>query len=457
MSKNKAVQLPYEIMMEELFYSDVGSHILGQVIDPKHWESAPGVPLRYRLIGLGFMKRQDLDELNNILMEHGCRQLYARNALECTLIYAFSNKLSYGEWKKVFLACDTVRNSRVQGEDGSEGFFKKNRITFGELENYVLSFSNVSAKGLKTKRLTYVMNEKIQELDSDYSSFFRFYASIMDNFTEVHEKARYYFCKFLYMNLLGKIEHFLSHTGEDAPSQEELVELLPLKAESVLRRRSVKPDEIMEILRQCTISPGALFEEFNYHFFGYVSTDWVELFLENVSETDELDDGQICMLAKSIRSMAPKKVRKELEHIEDAVIVKNKFEEMHRAEGKKGSRKGETAIRKYLRGELDLDRTTLICFLLYFSSSAVSRESVGIPPERLDEILDECGFSMLRKKNAFDRFVMRYIGSGNPVDVLMLEMDKYIAAGKNFFLYEMYSNSGSDAADIRKMMLKNLI
>ncbi len=457
MRKKKEPQLPYEIMMEELFYSDAGSHVLGQVVGPEHWETASQVPLRYRLIGLGFMKRQNLDELNEVLEKHGYRSLYVRNSFECTLIYAFRHRLAYGEWKKVFAACDTVRSIRVQSDGSPDAFFQGNKITFGELEDYVVSYSNVSEKGLQTKKLTCVMNKEVQKLGSDYSDFFRFYASAMDDFTDVHEKARYYFCKFFYRHLREKIDYYISHTGERMPSQEALVGLLPLKAESVLRRRSVKPDDIMEILRKCPISPGALFEEFNYHFFGYVSTDWVELFLEDVSEAEELSVEQIRMLADAIRKTAQKKERNDLQNTADAVVVQNKIAEMHQEEGKKGSRKGETAIRKYLRGQLDLDRTTLICFLLYFSSSFVSRKSIDISLERLNEILSKCGFSALRRENAFDEFVINYIGSREPVDFLMLEMDRYISAGKNFYLYEMFSNSRSDAADIRKMMLKNLI
>lgn len=457
MNKKKESQLPYEIMMEELFYSDVGSHILGQVISPEHWETASGVPLRYRLIGLGFMKRQRLEELNGVLKQHGCRSLYARNSFECTLIYAFSHHLSYGEWKKVFMACDTVRSSCVRREDGLDTFFQNNKITLGELEHYVKSFSAVSERGLETKNVTYVMNKEIQGLDSDHSSFFRFYASSMDEFTDVQEKARYYFCKFFHRHLMDKIGHYISRTAGSMPGQEDLVGLLPLKAESVLRRRSMESGETLEILKQCPISPGALFEEFNYHFFGYVSTDWVELFLENISDMGELSAGQIRMLADAIREMTPKKRREELADLENALVVKNKIDELQQGEGKKGSRKGEVAMRKYLRGELDLDRTTLICFLLYFSSSFVSRNAIGISTERMDEILNECGFSTLRKENAFDEFVMHYIAGKDPVDYLMLEMDRYISAGKNFYLYEMYSQSRSNAADIRKMMMKNLI
>ena len=213
----------------------------------------------------------------------------------------------------------------------------------------------------------------------------------------------------------------------------------------------------MDVLRNCPLSPGALFEEFNYHYFEYVSMDWVELLLENVSEIDELSSEQISKLAIYIRKVLPKKYQKELENTDDIVIVKNRIDELHRMEDIKISRKGETAIRKYLHGDLDLDRTTLICFLLYFSSSFVSRKDIKISIERLDEILDECGFSMLRKKNSFDEFVINYIESKDPVGFLMLEMDKYISAGKNFYLYEMYSNSTSNAKDIRRLMMKKLI
>lgn len=457
MKKRKELHLPYEILMEELFYSDIGSQVLEQVIDPKHWETVSKVPLRYKLIGLGFVKHQDIKELNENLMQHECRPLYARNSFECTLIYAFSNKISYKEWRKIFIACDTVRNQIKESGGQRDHFFHNKQITLGELEDYIRNFSEISEKGLETKKLTYLQNKQIQQLGSEYNSFFQYYASVMDDFTDVHEKARYYFCKFFYYHLLEKIKYYTSCVGNHVPSQDELVGLLPIKAESTLRRRIVEPEKLMEILRKCSLSPGALFEEFNYHFFGYVSTDWVELFLENISGIDELSIGQIQRLAGRIREMSPKKVQKELENAEDTWIVKNEIDKLHKMKETPNSRKGETAIRKYIRGDLDLDRTTLICFLLYFSSSCVSRKEIHISVERLNEILGECGYSMLKKKNSLDEFIINYIESEDPVDFLMLEMDKYIADGKNFYLYEMYANSVSNAKEIRQMILKKLI
>ncbi|MBR1741627.1 MAG: hypothetical protein IJ733_07100 [Lachnospiraceae bacterium] len=453
----KENHLPYEVMMEELFYADIGDQVLDQVSGSEHWGDNSHLPLRYRLIGQAFVEQEGLDELNEELMEHDCRPLYARNSLECTLIYAFANRLSYTEWRKVFRVCENIRDGWGDYEKERNRFFQNNQITFGELEAYVLDYSDYSENGLKTRSITWVLNDRLQEMASDYGQFFRFYASVMDEFTDVYEKARYYFCKYLYYHLMEKIAFYMRQVGTRMPTQEELAGLLPIKAESVLRRRVTPSDEIMEVLRGCPLSPGTLFEQFNAHFFGYVSMDWVELMLEDIVDVRELSEKEIHKLSDHLRALMSKKQRKECEEKEDAVIVQAKIRELQQKEGVKGSRKGETTIRKYLRGELDLDRTTLICFLLYFSSSVISRSEIRISIDRINEILDECGFSMLRKKNAFDRFVLKYIESDDPADLLMLEMDQYIRVGKNFYLYEMYTGSTSNAQEIRKLKEKNLI
>lgn len=61
------------------------------------------------------------------------------------------------------------------------------------------------------------------------------------------------------------------------------------------------------------------------------------------------------------------------------------------------SRKGENTIRKYLCGNLDVDRITLVYFLLFWESGIESRNEIWITEKRNNEILDECGFSMLGK------------------------------------------------------------
>lgn len=448
------IVLPYEEMLEELFYEDAGKTVLARIVEPKNWKKTDSMPLRYRLIGQGFTHQLGVEQVNEKLIEHGCRPLYSRNGFECTLIYAFSKKLKYAEWCKLYLACEKVREQWLNQQQNREGFLTGRNITFGDLEKYVLYYSDVIQGELITKHVTQNLSGQVRQIDSDYKEFFQFYASVMDDFTDVHEKARYYFCKYLYYHLCKKIDKYKLNIQNRVPKQEELLELLPLKAESILRRRVTPEQELMEVFRDCSVSPGAIFEEFNYHFFEYVSMNWVELLLENIRTITELSDEQIKTLASYLRDNISSKYRKEVQNMTDLEVVDWKLKQIQEASNAKNNRKGETAMRKYLRGELDLDRTTLICFLLYFNSSLSSRKKIKITRKRLNVILRECGFSMLHKKNAFDQFVIKYMESPDPVSVLMLEMDKYIESGKNFFMYEMYANSSSYAKEIRKFVSK---
>ena len=278
-----------------------------------------------------------------------------------------------------------------------------------------------------------------------------FYISRLSDFTEVHEKARYYFCKYLYYHLLDKIKYYSQHVVDRMPTEAELAELSPLKIEVALRRRVTPGDELMDKIRKCSISPGKLFDEFNYYFFGFVSSNWVELLMENAVSIEGFSNEQIFMIADFYRKNSKDQ---HLKSLSDRQLIMEKMEQMQDDENSAKDRRGEKAIRKYIKGELDLDRTTLICFLLYFVSSITSRNEIRITVNRIDEILDECGFSMLRKKDPFDKFVINYIESKEPVDVLMNEIDKYIKSGKDFYIFEMYANSKSSARDALKILRK---
>ncbi len=440
----------YEKIMEELMNAYVGTDIIEQVLNIEDLEK-DSLPLRYRLIALGFLKQETLEDLNDNLMNNGCQPLYARSSFEATLIYAFANRLSFSEWKKIAIACEETKRNR-EPEQEQHVYFQGKSITFGELEEYILSFSEKKEDELVTRQMTRVLDEKIRNLGNDYSSFFRFYISNLQEFSEVREKTRYYFCKYLYGSILEKADRYKKRVGESIPKQEELLELLPLKVESRLRRRKTDPEQLMDVLRECKISAAAIFEEFNYYFFGYVSIDWVDLMLENVQNAEELTDSQIEMIADYLRRSAAmgKSVSREGE--DDKSLVEKRIAMIQSDEIAPVSRKGEKAIRKYLRGDLDIDRTTLICFLLFWGSEKRNRNEIIITEERINTILDECGFSMLRSKEPFDRFVMNYIKSSDPVSYLMKEMDRYQERGESFFVYEVYSHSGSNAKEIRKSM-----
>lgn len=444
----------YEKILENLWNSYVGSDMIEQALSIDVVEKK-SLPIRYRLIALAFLKKETLEDLNDDLINNGCQPLYSRSSFEATLIYAFANRLSYQEWKKIATVCENARSYWKESLEDNEtsNFFQSKYVTFGDLENYVMIYSEHSDKELLTKQLTQVLDESICSLGDDFSDFFQFYVSNLQNFSDVREKSRYYFCKYLYYYLLSKITRYKEKVGYNVPTQEQLMELLPLKVETKLRRKKTDPEDLQDILSTCAISPAAIFEEFNYHFFEYVSLDWVELMLENVNDVEELDAGQIAKIATYLRENVSKKELSKINDQNDKQLVKKYIGILQNDEREVStSRKGENAIRKYLRGDLDIDRTTLICFLLFLGSEETNRNEIKITEGRMNVILDECGFSMLRKKDPFDYFVLKYLKSKDPVSYLMEEMDRYLKRGEPFFIHEVYTRSGSNAKEIRKQM-----
>lgn len=91
------------------------------------------IPLRFRLIALGFLKKYSLDEMNEKLKSEGCAQLYSRSFWESSLIFAFSNHMSFNEWKALQKTCEEIRNSNAIDSP----FFKENSITLKELHRYI--------------------------------------------------------------------------------------------------------------------------------------------------------------------------------------------------------------------------------------------------------------------------------------------------------------------------------
>lgn len=96
------------------------------------------VPLRYRLIALGFAKGQTLEELNESLDQEGCARLYSRSLWEASLIFAFLHGLSYHQWKELQEICRQMRDEQQQ-----EDYFGK-QITLKELNRYLEDHCNFS-------------------------------------------------------------------------------------------------------------------------------------------------------------------------------------------------------------------------------------------------------------------------------------------------------------------------
>jgi hypothetical protein len=277
----------------------------------------------------------------------------------------------------------------------------------------------------------------------------------------VREKSRYYFCKYMYYYLTTVLGRYMAARGDGSESEALPEELAIFKGITGLRRKKMTNDEARAFLEEAGISFGAIFDAFNYYYFDYVSLDWMEVLVEYYGNFALMPEDARGRLAASLRNYDPAGYA----GLTDDEILEKKQEEMDAEEdelnavfsrdgdnkGYQRNRAGENTIRKYIKGGLDIDRTTLICFLIFFGSNAELPEAQAISRKRLDDILAECGFAMLREEDDFDAFIMAFIESDDRVSLLMNEVTPYALGEENFYLYKMYYASRSAEEDMNNL------
>ena len=123
-----------------------------------------------------------------------------------------------------------------------------------------------------------------------------------------------------------------------------------------------------------------------------------------------------------------------------------------RGRGYQKNRSGEKSVRNYIKGTLDLDRTTLICYLLFFGKEQQKDQEIFLNRERLDAILLECGYAKLRSSDDFDCFVINYLTAKDRVDYLMESVTESARKEKNFYLYHMYRESVNEEQRLKKLI-----
>ncbi len=416
------------------------------------------VPLRYRIIALGFAKRYSLTELNEKLLKNGCAQLYARSLWEASLIYAFHNGMSYADWRKLKEKCEAfLRDTTLESR-----FFSGRSIRMQDLADYVQMNSNETGMELETGRMTQRMQRRLLDAAGGSGSFESFLEENLRAFSPIREKTRYYFCKYLYYDLLTKIDAFLAAAESSAVMEETYALLTMFKGIQTLKRTKMTPAQIRAFLMQADISCGGVFDAFNYFYFEYVSSDWMDVLIEYCGSLNALPPRDRKRLADSLRKSDPKRFSDR----SDAEILQTMQEEAESREtaldriyaldgtdrGYQRNRSGENAIRKYIKGELDLDRTTLICFLLFFGKDSVLPAGSEICEDRLNVILRSCGFPPLRPEDEFDSFVLGYLEADDPTDFLMEEVTNRALEEENFYLYRVYNLSSSYHEDFEKLI-----
>lgn len=412
------------------------------------------VPLRYRIIALGFVKGFTLDELNEKLVQNGCPRLYSRNFWEATLIFAFLNHHSYDQWRQLQSQC-----ADLYGQLEDSAWFRTSKITYAELERYVLENSEACGDLLATQRQTEYMERALSQTKGDIEGLRAFLTVNLRSFSAVRERTRYYFCKYLYYYLNRRIENYFDACRRGRGVEEALSELLALKVVTRLRRNQRMPEaDKRALLQESAISCGEVFDSFNYFYFGYVSADWVQILMECYQRVEDIPARQKQSLASVFR-----KGRPEWKKLSDDEVIRLSIaeaeaqeDEAYSTEGSRGygkNRAGEHALFKYIQGALDIDRTVLICFLLFFAADARMPDAHKLSVKRLDEILNRCGYPALDLESDFDWFATEFLESRHPMDFLDEVIVGYARQQENSFLYRIYGGSVHYEEELLRVMI----
>ena len=430
------------------------------------------VPARLEILAEGLAARWSLEQINQKLEENECEKLYARSFYEACLIYAFEHRMDYEEWKELFAE---GRKLFEKSKGDEKSFFRGGKITLKELKEY-MEAESVSEE-LETMFLTRSLEEKIIKSDSE-EEFLSFVQENIEKFSSVRERARYYFCKYLYFyiqdrcdryyescikeeklrNQYGNVRDKEERGREEKFALEELAFLKPLtklKRDADKQRNNMSLEEQKEYLENTALTPGGIFDEFNYFYFGYISVDWMEILFELYGNFDQWPQNMKIRVAHSLglcsQNPSPEEwktaaaklllMEEEQRKKEEEKDTCGGREEGDRKKAYQRGRSGEDFFREFITGGRDINRATLISFLLFVRMRVSLDDENKITMNRLNRILMNCGFAGLKPDQEFDCFVIRFLRSTEPLDVLEEEVEKQVVQGKNFYLYKVYRDS----------------
>lgn len=448
----------FDRIINELSLEDTGTEKLDQCMQ-FNYSLSRKVPLRYKIISVGFVRGYTVEELNNKLQSYGLAKLYARSLWEASLLFAFKNGLSYEDWRSLYEKAARVRKNAQAGKDILAG----KSVTLLMLKEYVTGNSDLDVNAeLLTEHKTRHIESALSNLKTS-EEFVSYLRSNINEFSAVREKTRYYFCKYLIYYLERIIDSFLkiSSRGVHYRLEDIMNELSIFQGSSKIKKSTMSQEKIREYLENSPISCSVLYAQFNEFYFGYVSLDWMQILLEQAGDLKNLPSKNTKKLANAARHYDKKYQKMSDEEIIQALNIAMEEEEKLLDQeasldsGNRGyqkNRMGENTVRKYLKGTLDLDRTTLICFILFLASDLTSPSRLFLDESRLNIILKECGFSSLDSYNDFDFFVINFLNAEDAADYLMEEVTRYALSEENFYLFKFYQISRSEDADLLNLM-----
>lgn len=456
-------QSPLDSLIGELI--NYGSDDLQSIIDilfTLDQKAIAAIPIRYRIIGLGFVRKLPLSEINEKLVSNGCEKLYGRSIYEATLMHAFNNGLSYKEWKELFAESEKIRAAIPIDEHLSN-----KTVSLNDICSYVQENSDIADNTYKTQHITKQVSDSLSEVPPEKVALLDFMIKNIQSFSLSRECTRYYFCKYMMYFLETRRDHYLdalaySYTEfADAELARQRLDaamdmLSVFRVSSKLTRKRHAVDEARTVINEAPVSLSEIYDAFQQFYFDYTSIDWMSVLLERYGDLDELSDKQKSALADSIRRYSPSV--KKLSDDEVIEWQKNELEKHEKTADEKYSvssaktpavsRTGEVFLRKVLRGDVDLDRTTFLSFLLFFDKGANVPDSQRINRERLHEILVNCGFPALNDDFPFDAFFIDYIESDDPMVFLIEEAEIMAMSEENFYLYKTYLSSKDNDSEL---------
>ena len=455
-----------DLLICELLNAQDSSIMLERCLSKKP-KNLAAIPLRYRLIMLGFVQSMSLDALNKKLLENGCARLYARSFYEATLIYTFSKGLSYDEWKTLQVDCSDLR-AQIASKDSA---LNESTVSLRDILRYVDDRSSQEEAVAQTIHETQVLEQQILGLKDDRQDFRLFILSNIHSFSEAREKTRYYFCKYLAYYLRTRIDDYLSQLERGNWKGAALEELSVFRATKKLSRRKHTAAQAAAVLEESPLSPGGIYGAFSTFYFDYITVDWSEILLEIYCDPEEMPVRTRRRLAQAIRAEmkddpAQKAGNRQNTEDSDLAVIRRKILALEQEEEEPGGaprgdaaaagyqkgRMGKNFITNILQGVVDLDRSSFIAFLLFLGRQARIPAQHRIDALRLDGILKECGFTQLSEEEPFDDFALRFMVDPDPMELVQKEAELLAERGENFYLYKTYNASKSASRKWRELL-----
>ena len=125
---------------------------------------------------------------------------------------------------------------------------------------------------------------------------------------------------------------------------------------------------------------------------------------------------------------------------------------MERA-GYQSGRSGETYFRDFITGRRDINRDTLLAFLVFVQAETKLDLKDKLTIARINRILYNCGFAQLRPDREFDEFIRKYLTGEAKEEVLYEAAERAALKSEDFYLYKLYQQAKSCQKEIEEKLI----